>query len=136
MIIQRIIRKKEEEKQFTKKDFEHGVGSFDPTDSQVIIWTRYSVKNASKISISWQIASDKAFKNIIRSGKADTDVSRDYTVSVEVQELEAGQKLYYRFMQLEENAISEVGETLTFTKDPSEVKMAVCSCSNYPAGFF
>jgi len=136
VIVQRIVKKKEEEKQFTKKGFEHGVGSFDPTDSQVIIWTRYSVKNASKVSISWQIASDEAFKNVIRSGKADTDVSRDYTVSVEVQELEAGQKLYYRFMQLEENAISEVGETLTFPKDPSEVKMAVCSCANYPAGFF
>ncbi len=134
VIIQRII--KEKEKQFTKKGFEHGIASFDPTDSQVIIWTRYSVKNPSKVSISWQIASDKVFKNVIRSGEVETNAERDYTIAVEVQELDPGQKLYYRFMQLEDEAISDIGETITFPKDPQRLSLAVCCCSNYPAGYF
>ncbi|GLB50182.1 alkaline phosphatase D family protein [Neptunitalea lumnitzerae] len=116
-------------------NFDYGVASFDPTASQVIIWTRYS-SNAANVVITWQVASDEAFENVIRSGEVTTTAERDYTVAVEVQDLDANQKLYYRFIQLEEETVSPVGETLTFPENASEVTIAICSCSNYPAGLF
>ncbi|MEH0008031.1 MAG: alkaline phosphatase D family protein [Flavobacteriales bacterium] len=115
--------------------FDQGVASFDPTDSQVIIWTRYTTHRPS-VSIAWQVASDPGFQNLVRSGKATTDSARDYTVAVELKELESGQKLYYRFMQLGDKTVSATGETLTFPKNPDVLSLAVCCCSNYPAGLF
>lgn len=115
--------------------FDQGVASFDPTDSQVIIWTRYTTRRPS-VSIAWQVASDSGFQNLVRSGTATTDSARDYTVAVELKELESGQKLYYRFMQLEDKTVSATGETLTFPKNLDSLSLAVCCCSNYPAGLF
>lgn len=119
----------------SESNFDYGVASFDPTSSQVIIWTRYT-SAAVSLSITWQIASDAAFQNIIRTGEVTTDASRDYTVAIEIQELAADQKLYYRFIQPFAAHVSPVGETITFPTNASQVTMAVCSCSNYPAGLF
>ncbi|SHI78713.1 alkaline phosphatase D [Mesonia phycicola] len=116
-------------------NFNHGVASFDPTSSQVIIWTRYTT-DLSSVVISWQVATDANFENIVRSGEVTTDSSRDYTVAVEVQELTADQKLYYRFIQIDDATVSVTGETITFPENASNVSIAICSCSNYPAGLF
>ncbi len=115
--------------------FDQGVASFDPTDSQVTIWTRYTT-HRPLVSIAWQVAADPGFENVVRSGTATTDSARDYTVAVELKELEAGQKLYYRFVQLGDKTVSPMGETLTFPKNPDALSLAVCCCSNYPAGLF
>ena len=117
------------------KNFEQGVASFDPTNSQVIIWTRYSTKQTSATLI-WQIAKDKNFKDVVRQAEVTTDASRDFTVAVEIKDLDAGQKLYYRFVSVDDKATSPVGETLTFSESISEVKLAVASCANFAYGYF
>ena len=71
-----------------EKNFEQGVASFDPTNSQVIIWTRYSTKQTSATLI-WQIAKDKNFKDVVRQAEVTTDASRDFTVAVEIKDLDA-----------------------------------------------
>lgn len=119
----------------TNTNFDYGVASFDPTENQVIIWTRYTTELPS-VAILWQVATDAEFENIVRSGEVTTTADRDYTVSIEVQELEANQQLYYRFIQIEDETVSPTGETITFPQNASELKMAICSCSNYPAGLF
>ncbi|MGQ3677200.1 alkaline phosphatase D family protein [Tenacibaculum discolor] len=118
-----------------EKNFEQGVASFDPTNSQVIIWTRYNTKQTSATLI-WQIAKDKNFKDVVRQAEVTTDASRDFTVAVEIKDLDAGQKLYYRFVSADDKATSPVGETLTFSESINEVKLAVASCANFAYGYF
>ena len=117
----------------TENNFNEGVASFDPTSSKVIIWTRYSGSNTK---INWEVATDPDFNNKVRDGKVETNASRDYTVSIELTELDPGMKLYYRFMNVAEETVSEIGETITLPENASSVKLAVCSCSNYQAGLF
>lgn len=124
-----------EDLSFSKINFESGVASFDPTTSQVIIWSRYSTEKDSA-SIIWEIASNADFNPIIRTGEVTTDASRDFTLAVEVRDLEPGGKYFYRFLNTEDKAVSETGETITFPLNAAEVKLAVCSCSNYETGFF
>lgn len=114
--------------------FEHGVASGDPTQTQVIIWTRVTTA-ASYVDVSWQVASDMEFLNVVQSGVFTTDTGRDFTVKVDVQNLNANSQYYYRFIVGE--MMSEVGQTQTLPEDGVEkASMAVVSCANYPAGYF
>ncbi|HCG8546807.1 TPA: alkaline phosphatase D family protein [Vibrio parahaemolyticus] len=114
--------------------FEHGVASGDPTQTQVIIWTRVTT-TASYVDVSWQVASDMEFSNVVQSGVFTTDTGRDFTVKVDVQNLNANSQYYYRFIVGE--MMSEVGQTQTLPEDGVEkASMAVVSCANYPAGYF
>uniref|UniRef100_UPI0004720F5F alkaline phosphatase D family protein n=1 Tax=Vibrio parahaemolyticus TaxID=670 RepID=UPI0004720F5F len=114
--------------------FEHGIASGDPTQTQVIIWTRVTTA-ASYVDVSWQVASDIEFLNVVQSGVFTTDTGRDFTVKVDVQNLNANSQYYYRFMVGE--MMSEVGQTQTLPEDGVEkASMAVVSCANYPAGYF
>ncbi|TOI55484.1 alkaline phosphatase D family protein [Vibrio parahaemolyticus] len=114
--------------------FVHGVASGDPTQTQVIIWTRVTTA-ASYVDVSWQVASDMEFLNVVQSGVFTTDTGRDFTVKVDVQNLNANSQYYYRFIVGE--MMSEVGQTQTLPEDSVEkASMAVVSCANYPAGYF
>ncbi|HCE1837106.1 alkaline phosphatase D family protein [Vibrio parahaemolyticus] len=114
--------------------FVHGVASGDPTQAQVIIWTRVTTA-ASYVDVTWQVASDMEFSNVVQSGVFTTDTGRDFTVKVDVQNLNANSQYYYRFMVGE--MMSEVGQTQTLPEDGVEkASMAVVSCANYPAGYF
>ncbi|HCH5601586.1 TPA: alkaline phosphatase D family protein [Vibrio parahaemolyticus] len=114
--------------------FVHGVASGDPTQTQVIIWTRVTTA-ASYVDVTWQVASDVEFSNVVQSGVFTTDTGRDFTVKVDVQNLNANSQYYYRFIVGE--MMSEVGQTQTLPEDGVEkASMAVVSCANYPAGYF
>lgn len=120
---------------YSLNNFDSGVASFDPTHDQVIIWTRYnSTKPQTKIY--WQISYENSFDTSIRSGEVVTDSSRDFTVAIELQNLASDKKIYYRFFNAEDKNISVVGETITLPISANNLKLAVCSCSNYPAGLF
>ena len=127
------IQPEYDEALLTIKNFNQGLASFDPSSSGVIIWTRYA---NTESEIIWEVATDMAFSNILRTGKIITDATRDNTIAVELTELEPDQKLYYRFINVGDSALSVIGETLTLPVDASSAKLAVCSCSNYQAGLF
>ncbi len=118
---------------FTNINFNEGVGSFDPNNSSITIWTRYAKSGSI---IIWEVAKDINFNDKIRSGKITSDNLRDNTIAIEITELGSGIKLYYRFICENDKAISPVGETITLPENASSVKLAVCSCSNYQAGLF
>ncbi|MDV6250833.1 alkaline phosphatase D family protein [Vibrio sp. EA2] len=114
--------------------FDYGVASGDPTQTQVIIWTRVTTE-ADYVDVTWQVASDEGFSDVVQSGVFTTDTSRDFTVKVDVQNLSANSHYYYRFMVGE--AVSGIGETKTLPDESIEqASMAVVSCANYPAGYF
>ncbi|AJA68477.1 alkaline phosphatase D family protein [Myroides odoratimimus] len=122
--------------QFQIKNFDYGVASFDPTATSIIIWTRYANANTE---IVWEIAKDLHFKDIVRQGKATVASLSDNTIAIEIQDLPSNSKFYYRFYNTAAKDTSVIGETITLpaTSDQvSNVKLAIASCSNYPAGLF
>lgn len=119
---------------FKKDKFHLGVASFDPTQDGVILWTRYNDTQVQQLT--WQVALQADFNTVLRSGKVMTEVERDFTVSIKLESLNADQKLYYRFLNVATEQVSVVGETITLPKQANQIKLAVCSCSNYPVGYF
>lgn len=122
----------------TGLEFLHGVASGDPLDDRVIIWTRVSPPSAraqESFRVAWQMALDPEFRNLVNTGTFETSAARDFTIKVDAAGLIAGQTYYYRF--LTQDGPSPVGITKTLpTQDVENVKLAVVSCSNYPAGRF
>lgn len=117
--------------------FDTGVASFDPTATGVIIWTRYSGEKDAEIS--WEISKNNSFSEVVRKGQANATAVNDFTVAVDVQNIPSNTKYYYRFYNLKTKESSVIGETLTLPSKAdsvNEVKMAVVSCSNFPAGLF
>ncbi|QYJ70809.1 alkaline phosphatase D family protein [Shewanella sp. FJAT-51649] len=115
--------------------FLHGVASGDPAQDAVILWTRVTPDSAGDVKVSWQVASDAAFSQLMTTGEMVTNANRDYTVKIDARGLRAGQTYFYRFMT--GGKTSEVGKTRTLPEgDVSSVKLAVMSCANFPAGYF
>ncbi|MBY0572103.1 MAG: alkaline phosphatase D family protein [Undibacterium sp.] len=118
--------------------FEHGVASGDPLGDRVIIWTRVtpsSNTDGRDFDVTWQVASDEQFSKIIKSGNLAASANRDYTVKVDVTGLSPNSVYFYRFNF--GGRISPVGRTKTLPVGKvDQVKLAVMTCSNYPAGYF
>jgi len=115
--------------------FLHGVASGDPLQTQVIIWTRVTPTDRSaRLEVLWEVAKDADFKNITATGKVLTTAAQDFTVKVDVTGLAAGQVYFYRFKSASTYSIT--GQTKTLATQVQSVQFAVCSCSNYPAGYF
>lgn len=115
--------------------FAHGVASGDPLADRVILWTRVSTEAADEIVLRWEVASDAGFASIVASGEARTSAARDHTVKVDATGLVAGRSYWYRFNAY--GRLSPVGRTRTLPAvGAQQVRLAVFSCSNYPAGYF
>ncbi|REL25493.1 alkaline phosphatase [Thalassotalea euphylliae] len=116
--------------------FNHGVASGDPLDNAVIIWTRVTPLSAvDSVSVSWQVATDAEFNDLVHNGTTDAQVESDFTVKIDLQQLAANTKYYFRFASGE--TFSPVGMTKTLPVGAvSQVKLAVFSCANFPAGHF
>ncbi|OEC92576.1 alkaline phosphatase D family protein [Acinetobacter vivianii] len=125
----------DQESSTLKVNFEHGVASGDPLKDRVILWTRLTPNDSSaRLQVTWQIALDDQFKQIVKTDKVTTAASQDFTVKVDATGLIPDQSYFYRFIFGDK--ISPVGRTKTLPTSTSKVSFAVCSCSNYPAGYF
>ena len=119
----------------TQVQFLHGVASGDPLQTQVIIWTRVTPTDSSaRLEVQWEVAKDVDFKHITATGKVLTTAAQDFTVKVDVTGLAAGQVYFYRFKSASKYSIT--GQTKTLATQVQSVQFAVCSCSNFPAGYF
>ena len=115
--------------------FYHGVASGDPLSDRVIIWTRVTTTIDSVVNVSWQMATDTAFSNIINSATVSTDSSVDYTVKVDVTGLQSNTWYYYRFKT--GGTYSITGRTRTIpVGNVDSLRFAFFSCSNFQAGYF
>ena len=117
--------------------FLHGVASGDPLSDRVILWTRVTspAGDTRDIPVQWEVASDAAFTTLVVQGQATAAAGRDFTVKVDAAGLKAATGYYYRFRAYD--ATSPTGRTRTLpTGSVAQVKLAVFSCSNYPAGYF
>lgn len=120
-------------------EFRHGVASGDPLSDRVILWTRATPADAASqgsLRLRYEVASDAAFARIVRSGEISTGPERDYTAKVDVTGLSPATTYHYRF-RFSSDALSPAGRTRTLPAGAvTQVRMAVFSCSNYPAGYF
>jgi alkaline phosphatase D len=117
------------------KPFYHGVASGDPTPNSVIIWTRVTPEVDGPVVVAWKVSMDTTFADTIQYGTFITDATRDYTVKVDVEGLNAGTFYYYEFTALGANSI--IGRTKTAPDgNVDQLRFAVVSCSNYPSGYF
>lgn len=117
--------------------FRHGVASGDPLSDSVILWTRATPDKDQEITVSWEVATDSGFKTLVHSGSAKTDASKDYTLKVDVQKLNAGTQYHYRFKS--GAATSPVGATRTLTAaggNLDSLKIALFSCAMWEHGYF
>ncbi|MCS7296990.1 MAG: alkaline phosphatase D family protein [Bacteroidia bacterium] len=118
--------------------FLHAVASGDPLADRVILWTRVTPPEdwgGSTISVRWEVSEDFQFTQIVASGTAETDASRDYTVKVDATGLQPNRWYYYRFEAL--GTFSPIGRTRTLPSGSiSRLRFAVVSCSDYQNGFY
>lgn len=115
--------------------FSHGVASGDPLADRVIIWTRLQPSLGASVLVLWDVALDPGFTKMVRRGRALALAERDHTVKVDVLGLPSNAVLYFRFVAA--GTSSPVGRTRTLPVGAvSSVRLAVFSCSNYPAGYF
>ena len=119
----------------TNVTFLHGVASGDPLTNSVIIWTRLTPSDSiDELNLNYEVSKSDTFSTLIHSGSLTTKKTEDYTVKIDLQNLEENTVYYYRFKS--NDKISIVGKTKTLSSSPSQVKFAVFSCSNYPNGYF
>lgn len=119
-------------------EFRHGIASGDPTHSAVILWTRVTPTEEGfegELPVSWEVASDADFQNLVTNGSTSITGATDFTLKIDAVDLEADTTYYYRFISGETTSPVGVAKTLP-QGDVSSVKLAVMSCSNYPAGYF
>ncbi|PRD69999.1 alkaline phosphatase [Malikia spinosa] len=116
--------------------FLYGVASGDPLADRVILWThaRYPDSDVA-VDLNWEVASDNGFASIVKSGTVTATAATGFTAKVDASGLAANTEYFYRFRQGQH--ASAVGRARTLpTGSVSEVRLAVLSCANYPAGFF
>src|SRR5687768_9960258 len=78
--------------------FSLGVASGYPSASGVTLWTRLTgdVPPAG-VAVRWEVASDEAFKAVVRSGEALAQPEWAHSVHAQVDGLEPDRWYWYRF---------------------------------------
>ncbi|MBL7778398.1 MAG: alkaline phosphatase D family protein [Chitinophagales bacterium] len=116
--------------------FYHGVASGDPQANSVIIWSRITLDSLiTSASVGWEIFADVNLSQAVQNGVAGTDSSVDYTIKVDVQNLQPNTWYYYRFTY--DTFHSVIGRTRTLpVGNVSNIRFAVASCQDYQSGFY
>ena len=120
-------------------NFNCGVASGDPSLDGLVIWTYARYADASlmnnSVALKYELATDNAFTNVVKSGDANATSATGFTVKVNLSGLKPGTDYFYRFTS--GFFKSGVGKTRTLpSMDAKQVKLAVFSCTLYSAGFF
>ena len=117
--------------------FLHGVASGDPLSDRVILWTRVTppTGHTADIPVQWEVATDAAFGTIVAKGQANATAAKDFTVKVDATGLQPATAYHYRFSAYAARSAAARTRTLP-TGSVAQVKLAVFSCANYPAGYF
>lgn len=116
--------------------FRHGVASGEPDQTSVVLWT--AITDDSGGEYIFQVAEDEAFENIVfEEGEMRVYVTTNAisTFKTIATGLQPDTRYFYRM--LFNDIASPVGRTRTLPAGPvARFNMAICSCSNYPAGYF
>ncbi|MGI5177771.1 alkaline phosphatase D family protein [Dactylosporangium sp. CA-152071] len=125
--------------------FLHGVASGDPLPDGVLLWTRVTPTPSAtpgsgagpSVAVTWQIATDPGFADVVSGGTVTTGPERDHTVKVDARGLAPATTYHYRFGVA--GVWSPAGRTRTAPAadaDLALLRFGVVSCSNWEAGYF
>lgn len=124
--------------------FQLGVASGDPAPDGMVLWTRLAPQPLAgggmpdeAIEVSWELAKDEAFTQIVKQGRVVTTTADAHSVHVEVSGLEPLRWYFYRFFAAGE--VSPVGRTRTTPADEAIVdrlRFAFASCQHFETGMY
>ncbi|MEU9559964.1 alkaline phosphatase D family protein [Streptomyces fumanus] len=129
----------------TADPFTLGVASGDPQPGSVLLWTRLAPAPyqadaglpAQRVTVSWELALDERFRQVVRRGTATAHPEFQHTVHVEADHLPPGHVFYYRFKA--GRWISPTGRTRTAPPEGARVKdltFGLVSCQRYDQGYY
>jgi alkaline phosphatase D len=113
-----------------------GVGSGDPFESGVTLWTRLvgDVGN-DVIPVAWEIATDERFETIVQSGRYDATVDLGHAIHIDIDGLEPGREFAFRFRT--RGYESPIGRTRTAPQGrTSQFTFATASCQEFQEGYY
>ncbi len=119
--------------------YPQGIASADPGLDKVLLWTRVQPPEDapnSPIDVSFEVALDDEFTQVVASGDLVAEIAWDHTVRVRVDGLVAGTSYRYRFSA--RGTTSVVGHTRTAppadSTDP--VRVALASCQDWIGRYY
>jgi alkaline phosphatase D len=129
---------------FHADPFSLGVASGDPLSDGFVAWTRLAPEPLDPdfaldglIEVGVEVASDEAFRQIVRRDVAVARPDNAHAVHAEIQGLEPGRQYFYRFQCA--GVTSPVGRAKTaplYGSPLSQLRFAWHSCAHYEQGFF
>ena len=114
--------------------FQHGVASGDPLQDRVILWTRITSRGSDEVTYRWRL-DPLDHRGGGKHGSGVTGPDRDFTVKVDVVNLEPGRAYSFQFEA--GGVVSPVGQTRTLPEGRTrDVVLAFCTCALFPNGYF
>ncbi|QKW27082.1 alkaline phosphatase D family protein [Streptomyces seoulensis] len=125
--------------------FLHGVASGDPLPDGVLLWTRVTPTEEAvpgsglgpDTEVSWVVARDKAFTDVVARGSTTATAACDHTVKADIRGLAPATDYWFRFSA--GGADSPAARTRTAPAHDAAVtglRFGVVSCANWEAGYF
>ncbi|MGW0915112.1 alkaline phosphatase D family protein [Streptomyces sp. NPDC002784] len=125
--------------------FLHGVASGDPLPDGVLLWTRVTPTPEAipgsglgpDTEVSWTVATDKAFTQIVAKGSTTATAASDHTVKADIRGLSPATDYWFRFSA--GGIDSPPARTRTAPAADAAVpnlRFGVVSCANWEAGHF
>ncbi|WP_424858302.1 alkaline phosphatase D family protein [Streptomyces sp. SAI-170] len=124
--------------------FKLGVASGDPLPTAVVLWTRLTPAQQGSsgilppsVPVTWEVATDSGFTQIVRSGTATAGNGLGHSVHVDATGLTPATDYWYRFKAL--GRTSPTGRTRTAPAAgavPDRLRIALASCQNWQHGYF
>ncbi|MDV9176722.1 alkaline phosphatase D family protein [Streptomyces sp. W16] len=125
--------------------FLHGVASGDPLPDGVLLWTRVTPTAEAvpgsglgpDTEVSWTVATDKAFTNIVSKGSLTATAASDHTVKADIRGLAPATDYFFRFSA--GGTDSPAARTRTAPAADANVsglRFGVVTCANWEAGYF
>ncbi|MGY5799228.1 alkaline phosphatase D family protein [Rheinheimera faecalis] len=116
--------------------FLHGVACGDPLTDSLILWTKVTpAQQPDSVQLLLEVSETADFSKVQHQQLCLARQQADYCCKVDLTGLQPGRSYYYRFS--DSNTVSAIGHGKTLPAGSvSQVRFAVLSCSNYPAGYF
>jgi alkaline phosphatase D len=131
--------------QFKQDPFTLGVAAGEPAPDGFVIWTRLAPRPLLArggmapvpIEVTWELASDQAMQQVVRSGKTTAWPELAHSVHVELGALEPAREYFYRFRA--GGAESPVGRVRTLPAPGAPVaqfRFASAGCQSWEGGYY
>lgn len=130
---------------FAEYPFQLGIAAGDPTPDGFVIWTRLAPRPleigngmpSQPVAVKWEVAADRGFSSVVRSGEAIARPELAHAVHVEVEGLSPGREYFYRFTAGRERTAT--GRAMTAPAAgaaTARARFGVLGCQAYEQGFY